>query len=238
MRKTLLTLLFVFNLYSTYSQDTIVYFSDAIKGNIKPYKKASNKAYESNDIKEGKRLFDSLVKTKLIGTKFDDFSLKVYKEKNVKINRINKPIFIITYASWCVIPKGEIPALNILAKEHRNDLQFIVVFWDKKNDLKNIASKFNDHIKVCYANEYYNKDSHIVSTIKHTLGFPTSIFIDENKNVVNVKHFENNIKLKTPIKEAIITSYNYFSKDINENLVKAISKNEGFTQISNFHLKE
>ena len=229
MHKKTLLILFLFNLYSTYSQDTIVYFSDAIKENIKPYKRASNKAYESNNITEGKKLFDSLVKTKLVGTKFDDFSLKVYKEKNVKINRINKAIFIITYASWCVIPKGEIPALNILAKEHRNDMQFIVVFWDKKNDLKNIANKFNDHIKVCYANEFYSKDSHIVSTIKHTLGFPTSIFIDENKNVVNVKHFENQIKLKTPIKEAIITSYNYFSKDINENLVNAIPKNKGFT---------
>jgi thiol-disulfide isomerase/thioredoxin len=229
MCKTLLTLLFVFNLYSSYSQDTIVYFSDAIKENIRPYKKASNKAYESNDINEGKRLFDSLVKTKLIGTKFDDFNLKVYNEKNVKINRINKPIFILTYASWCVIPKGEIPALNILAKEHRNDLQFIVVFWDKKKDLKSIAYKFNSHIKVCYANEYYSKDSHIVATIKHTLGFPTSIFIDENKNVINIKHFENKINLKTPIKEAITNSYNYFSKDINENLVRSISKNEGFT---------
>lgn len=229
MPKKLLALLFLFNIYSSYSQDTIVYFSDAIKGNIKSYKKSSNKAYESNNIDEGKKLFDSLVKTKLIGTKFDDFSLKVYKEKNVKINRISKPIFIITYASWCVIPKGEIPALNILAKEHRNDLQFIVVFWDKKNDLKNIANKFNDHIKVCYANEYYSKDSHIVATIKHTLGFPTSIFIDENKNVVNVKHFENKIKLKTPIKEAITSSYNYFSKDINENLVNSIPKNKSFT---------
>jgi thiol-disulfide isomerase/thioredoxin len=229
MYKTLLTLLFLFNLYSSYSQDTIVYFSDAIKENIKPYKKSSDKAYESNDIEQGKKLFDSLVKTKLIGTKFDDFSLKVYKEKNVKINRISKPIFIMTYASWCVIPKGEIPALNILAKEHRNDLQFIVVFWDKKNDLKNIANKFNDHIKVCYANEYYAKDSHIVATIKHTLGFPTSIFIDENKNVVSIKHFENKIKLKTPIKEAITSSYNYFSKDINENLVNSIPKNKSFT---------
>nr|WP_315199515.1 thioredoxin family protein [uncultured Flavobacterium sp.] len=226
MHKTFLALLFFFNLYNSYSQDTIVYFTDAIKKNIVSYKKASNKAYDSNDIKEGKNLFDSLVKTKLIGTKFDDFSLKVYKEKNVKINRINKPIFIITYASWCVIPKGEIPALNILAKEHRNDLQFIVVFWDKKNDIKNIAYKFNGNIKVCYANEYYAKDSHIISTIKHTLGFPTSIFIDENKNVVSVKHFENKIKLKTPIKEAIITSYNYFSKDINENLVNAITKDK------------
>ena len=143
MRKTLLIFLFLFNFYTSYSQDTIVYFSDALKQNNKLYRKASNNAYESNDIKEGKRLFDSLVKTKLVGTKFDDFTLKVYKEKNVKINRITKPIFIITYASWCVIPKGEIPALNILAKEHRNDMELIVVFWDKKSDLKNIAKKFS-----------------------------------------------------------------------------------------------
>jgi len=229
MHKFLLTVLFTLSIFFSYSQDTISYFSDAVKKNIKSYTKASNKAYETNNIKEGKNLFDSLVKNKLIGTKFDDFNLKVYKEKNVKINRINKPIFIITYASWCVITKGEIPALNILAKEHRNDMQIIVLFWDRKSDIKNIAYKFSNDIKVCYANENYAKDAHLIATIKHTLGFPTSIFIDENKNVINVKHFENTIKLKTPIKQAIITSYNYFSKDINENLVNSLSNNKGFT---------
>lgn len=229
MQRFLLTLILSLSLTTSYCQDTITYLSDAIKENINPYKRASNSAYEKRNIEEGKNLFDSLVKNKLVGTKFDDFSLKVYKEKNVKINRISKPIFIITYASWCVIPKGEIPALNILAKEHRDDMQIIVVFWDKKSDLKNIAYKFNDNIKVCYANEYYSKDSHIVATIKHTLGFPTSIFVDENKNVVNIKHFESNTKIKTPIKEAIITSYNYFSKDINENLMKALTNKKSFT---------
>ncbi|HEU4791400.1 MAG TPA: thioredoxin family protein [Flavobacterium sp.] len=229
MQRFILTLILSLSLTSSYSQDTITYLSDAIKENINPYKKASNNAYEKRNIEEGKNLFDSLVKNKLVGTKFDDFSLKVYKEKNVKINRISKPIFIITYASWCVIPKGEIPALNILAKEHRDDMQIIVVFWDKKSDLKNIAYKFSDNIKVCYANEYYSKDSHIVATIKHTLGFPTSIFIDENKNVVNIKHFESKAKIKTPIKEAIITCYNYFSKDINENLMKALTSKKSFT---------
>jgi thiol-disulfide isomerase/thioredoxin len=229
MRNFLLTLILSLSFTASYCQDTIKYLSDAIKENINPYKKASNSAYEKRNFEEGKNLFDSLVKNKLVGTKFDDFNLKVYKEKNVKINRINKPIFIITYASWCVITKGEIPALNILAKEHRNDMQIIVIFWDKKSDIKNIAYKFSDDIKVCYANENYAKDAHIVATIKHTLGFPTSIFIDENKNVVNIKHFENTIKLKTPIKQAIITSYNYFSKDINENLVNAVSNNKSFT---------
>jgi len=229
MRRLLLTLIVSLFFTASYCQDTVTYLTDAIKENINPYKRASNSAYEKRNIEEGKNLFDSLVKNKLIGTKFDDFSLKVYKEKNVKINRITKPIFIITYASWCVIPKGEIPALNILAKEHRDDMQFIVVFWDKKSDLKDIAYKFSDNIKVCYANEYYTKDSHIVATIKHTLGFPTSIFVDENKNVVNIKHFENKTKIKTPIKEAIITSYNYFSKDINENLMKALTSKKSFT---------
>src|SRR6187402_3812839 len=129
MRRFLLTLILFLSLTApSYCQDTIRYLTDAIKENINPYKRASNNAYEKRNIEEGKKLFDSLVKTKLIGTKFDDFSFKVYKEKNVKINRISKPIFIITYASWCVIPKGEIPALNILAKEHRDNMQFIVVF--------------------------------------------------------------------------------------------------------------
>ena len=213
----------------SYCQDSTTYLTDALRDNIKTYKKESNSAFEKRNIEEGKNLFDSLVKNKLIGTKFDDFSLKVYKEKNIKINRIPKPIFIITYASWCVIPKGEIPALNILAKEHRDDLQIVVVFWDKKSDLKNIAYKFSDNIKVCYANEYYSKDSHIVATIKHTLGFPTSIFVDEDKNVLNIKHFYNSIKIKTPIKEAITISYNNFSKDINENLVNATNNKKSFT---------
>ena len=229
MYRTLLILILSLTITTSYCQDTPTYLTDALKENIKPYKKASNSAFEKRNIEEGKNLFDSLVKNKLIGTKFDDFTLKVYKEKNIKINRIEKPVLIITYASWCVIPKGEIPALNILAKEHRDDLQIIVVFWDKKKDIKNIAYKFSDHIKVCYANEFYPKDSHIVATIKHTLGFPTSIFIDEDKNVLDIKHFNNSIKIKTPIKEAITISYNYFSKDINENLVNATNNKKSFT---------
>jgi thiol-disulfide isomerase/thioredoxin len=229
MRRFLLILILSLTITPSYCQDTITYLTDAIKENLRPYKKASNSAYEKRNIQEGKDLFDSLVKNKLVGTKFDDFNLKVYKEKNIKTNRISKPIFIITYASWCVIPKGEIPALNILAKEHRDNLQIIVVFWDKKKDIKNIAYKFSSNIKVYYANEYYSKDSHVVATIKHTLGFPTSIFVDENKNVLDIKHFNNSIKLKTPIKEAIITCYNYFSKDINENLVNATNNKKSFT---------
>jgi len=225
MKRTLLSLIFTFTFSSIYSQDTITYFSDALKENIESYNIASNNAYEKRDISEGRRLFDSLVKYKLVGTQFDNFNIKSYKAKNVKLNTINKPVFIITYSSWCVINKGEIPALNILAKEHRDEMQIIVLFWDKKANLKKIANQFCSDIKVCYANESYSDDSHIISTIKHTLGFPTSIFIDENKKVVSIKHFTNIIKLRTPVKEAIVISYNNFSTSINESLVNTLANN-------------
>lgn len=229
MNRLLLTLVFSFSLTTLYCQDTITYLSDAIKENIRAYNKASNIAYEKRDIEEGKRLFDSLVEYKLVGTKFDNFNIRSYYSKNVKLNRIHQPIFIITYASWLVIPKGEIPALNLLAKEHRNAVKFIVLFWDKKENIKKIARQFSSDIQVCYANENYMNDSHIVAIIKHNLGFPTSFFIDENKKIISIKHFSNVLKPKTSIKEAITISYNNFNKNINESLVYSFSSYKKFS---------
>lgn len=219
MKKSLLILIFIFSFSETYSQDAIVYFSDAIKANIKTYNKASNRAFDKKDFIEGQRLFDSLVQNKLLGTQFDDFSIKSYHSKHVKLSKIKKPVFIITYASWCVLSKGEIPALNKLAKEHRNDIEFIVLFWDKKSKIKKIAHQFSNDIKVCYADETYDNDSRIVSTLKHTLGFPTSFFIDENKKVISIKRISNQLKPRTAFSVALSVSYENFSKNINESLL-------------------
>jgi thiol-disulfide isomerase/thioredoxin len=219
MKRTLLTLIFLFSFSVTYCQDSVVYFSDAIRTNIKTYNNASDRAFHKKDFTEGQRLFDSLVRYKLVGTQFDDFTIKAFHSKSVKLNKINKPVFIITYASWCVMNKGEIPALNKLAKEHRNNIQFIVLFWDKKSNIKKIARQFNSDIKICYANETYDNDSRIVATLKHTLGFPTSFFIDENKKVVSIKRIANQFKPKTSFANALSSSYDNFSKNINESLL-------------------
>ncbi|MET0759149.1 MAG: redoxin domain-containing protein [Flavobacterium sp.] len=219
MAKKLLTLLFIFSFSTTFSQDSAVYFSDAIKANINTYNKASNRAFDKKDFIEGQRLFDSLVQYKLLGTQFDDFTIKSYNSKSVKLNKINKPVFIITYASWCVLSKGEIPALNKLAKEHRDDIQFIVLFWDKKSNIKKIAHQFSNNIKICYADEGYDNDYRIVSTIKHTLGFPTSFFLDENKKVISIKRISNQLKPRTSFATALSLSYDNFSKNINESIL-------------------
>lgn len=219
MIKKLLLIISFLSFSTNYSQDSITYFSDALRQNIKTYNRASNRAFEKRNFSEGQRLFDSLVQNKLIGTRFDDFTFKGYHSKNLKLNKIKKSVFIITYASWCVINKGDIPALNKLSKEHLDDIQIVVLFWDKKQNIKKIARQFSNNIKVCYANENYNNDSHIVATLKHALGFPMSYFIDENKNVVSINRIKNQYKPKTSFAKALSLSYEKYGNVINASLI-------------------
>src|SRR5690606_40885124 len=53
------------------------------------------------------------------------------KKKEVFLNEFEKPVFLRTYASWLVPTEGEVPALNELAKEYNNEIQIVVLFWDK-----------------------------------------------------------------------------------------------------------
>lgn len=222
MRLILLFIISFFGFQTLTAQDSIVYFSDAIKSNIRKYNLQSDREFEKGNIAEGRALFDSLVQNILVGSKFDDYSFKSVNSRKVKLSQLKKPVFIITYASWCVINKGEIPALNKIAKEYSKDVQVIVVFWDTKNNMKKIARQFNNNIKVCYANESYRNDAKVVSTLKHTLGFPTSYFLNSELDVIDIKRGGVPIPRKTAFKKAIEINYNIF----NDRVIGFLSKNE------------
>jgi len=222
MRLILLFTISFFGFQTLTAQDSIVYFSDAIKSNIRKYNMQSDREFEKGNIAEGRALFDSLVQNILVGSKFDDYSFKSVNSKKVKLSQLKKPVFIITYASWCVINKGEIPALNKIAKDYKDDIQLIVVFWDTKNNMKKIARQFNNNIKVCYANESYKNDAKAVSTLKHTLGFPTSYFLNSELDVIDIKRGGVPIPRKTAFKKALEINYNIF----NERVVGFLSKSE------------
>ena len=195
---------------TSFSQDKVVYFSDAIKNNIKKYNTKSDIEFEKGNIERGQALFDSLVQNSLVGSRFDDYSFKSINSRKIKLSKIKKPVFIITYASWCVINKGEIPALNKLARKYKNDVQVIVVFWDVKNDIRKISKQFNSKVKVCYANEAYKNDASAIATLKHTLGFPTSYFLDSNLDVVDIKRGGMNLPPNIESKKAFEINYSVF----------------------------
>lgn len=208
-----------------FSQEQTVLFSEAIKVNFKKYSTESNLAYKNRDFERGRFLFDSLVENQLVGTKFNDYSFKKIQGSKLKLSSSKKPIFLLTYASWCVPSKGEIPALNKLAQKYNGEVEFIVVFWDKKYNVKKIAKKFNRHITVCFAHETYRNDAPAISSIKHTLGFPTCFYLDENLKVVDIKRGGAHPSPKTAYIKAYTENYNSFRDGLSTILIsKNISK--------------
>ena len=222
MRLILLAFIYIFANYGCYGQEKILTFSEAIKNNIKKYNIQSDKEFEKGDIEKGHALFDSLVQNHLVGSRFDDYSFKSVNSRKVKLSKIKKPVFIITYASWCVINKGEIPALNKLARKYSDDIQFIVVFWDVKSDAKKSARQFNNQIKVCYANESYKNDQSVIATLKHSLGFPTSYFLNADLEVVDIKRGGVPIPPRTSFKKAFDMNFAVF----NDRMVSFLNKKD------------
>ncbi len=226
MRLILLLLTSCLALTTVSGQEKVASFSDAIKSNIKKYNSQTDIEFEKGNIEKGNALFDSLVQNHLVGSRFDDYSFKCVNSRKVKLSKIKRPVFIITYASWCVMNKGEIPALNKLARKYDEDIQFVVVFWDVKSDVKKIARQFNTHIKVCYANEAYKNDENVVATLKHSLGFPTSYFLNTELEVVDIKRGGVAIPPRTGFKKAFEMNYTVF----NDRLVSFLNKRESIAE--------
>ncbi|MEX0995607.1 MAG: TlpA disulfide reductase family protein [Flavobacteriaceae bacterium] len=163
------------------------YFSDAISKNIRSYKKKMKSAYRVQDFERADFLFDSLVKHVINGSYFDDFTVKKINGRKLTFSKFKKPVFLMTYASWCTPGSGEIPALNEIAKKYKDEIDFVVLFWDKRKEVKKIARDYDRNVTILYVDELDNKNCHIIKTLKHSLGFPTSFFLDQNKKIVDVR---------------------------------------------------
>lgn len=93
----------------------------------------------------------------------------------------------MTYASWCTPGSGEIPALNEIAEENKNTIDFVILFWDSKENVRKVAKAYSKNINIIYIDEKENTNNHIIEVMKHSLGFPTSFFMDKNKRIVDVR---------------------------------------------------
>lgn len=186
MIKSLLIIITLISFSFAHAQDEKVYFSEVIDLNINLYTKKINKAYRYKNVERAEHLFDSLVNNCLKGSYLDNFNINCLKRNKSCFNDYKKPIFLLTYASWCVPSKGEIPALNEISKLYKDEIDFIVLFWDKKSEVKKLAKEYNNTIDIVYVDELENRDAYIVKTMKHSLGFPTTFFIGSDKQIIDI----------------------------------------------------
>ncbi|HEY0092417.1 MAG TPA: thioredoxin family protein [Flavobacterium sp.] len=202
--------------YSGTSQTESLSFSDAIKPHLNKYNLQSDMEFERGNVARGQFLFDSLVQNYLVGSRFNEYALKNVNGGKLRFKKIRKPIFLITYASWCLLNKGEIAALNKLSSKYSKQICFVVLFWDKKENVRKAARKFGSRINVCYANEAYKNDAQIVATLKHTLGFPTSYLLDRNRQIIDIKRGGVVTPKDTPYRNSFKLNYELFSERLDE----------------------
>ncbi|QAA83053.1 redoxin domain-containing protein [Aequorivita sp. H23M31] len=163
-----------------------ILFSEAIGLNIKKYTRNSQQAFAVQDFERAEFLFDSLVDNVVKGTYLDNFNVRKLSGKKIPFSRFRKPIFLITYSSWCTPGSGEIPALNAIAKKHYKEIDFVILFWDSRKNTRKAARSYSNKIHIVYVDELENTDNYIVERMKHSLGLPTSFLVDQNKRIIAV----------------------------------------------------
>lgn len=180
------TLLLVFKA-SAQQEEERIFFTEALAVHLPKYEKKAKDAYFYRDFERGRELFDSLVNFQLSGSYMDNFKFFTLKGKITSLYEFKKPLYLITYATWCVTSKGEIPALNELAKKYSAQIDFVVLFWDDQKAAKEAARAYNKAITVVYVDELQNKNPFVISILKHSLGLPTTFLLDGNKKILNIR---------------------------------------------------
>lgn len=186
----MLRLLLLFNILfvvASYGQEDQVFFSEAISTHLPKYKEKADKAYRLQRVERAEYLFDSLVNNCLKGSRLDDFQVKNLKKDPVRLDEFQKPVYLMTNASWVVSNKGEIPALNKLAEKYHEQVDFVVLFWDNRKTTKELAKQYNPNIKVLYVDELQNNSSYVIRTMKHSLGLPTTFLLDKDKKIIDIR---------------------------------------------------
>lgn len=187
--------------------DRKTYFSEQIYLYHQEYTYKAKRAYKIGKKDVAESYYDQLLNNYLIGSYMDNFSASCLNTKKCCIDDYEKPMILMTYASWTVPTKGEIPALNKIAIKYKNKIDFVVLFWDQKNEVRKAAKKYNKNIHIIYVDELKNRDAHIIKMLKHSIGFPTIFAIASDKKILEIKH-NPQIALFTPTKEAALESFN------------------------------
>ncbi|GAB2772855.1 hypothetical protein [Salinimicrobium soli] len=186
MRKLLLLFNILF-VVSTYGQDDPVSFSQAIATHLPKYKEKADKAYRLRNTERAEFLFDSLVNYCLKGSHMDDFKVRDLKDEVVALDEFKKPVYLMTNSSWVVSTDGEISALNKLAEKYHEQVDFVMLFWDKRSTVKDLSKQYHKNIKIFYVDELKNNSPYVVKTMKHSLGLPTSFLLNKDKEIIDIR---------------------------------------------------
>ncbi len=117
-----------------------------------------------------------------IGLKAPDFELKNLSGEPVKLSNYNgKKVMLNFWATWCPPCKAEMPDMQKLHEEARDDLVILAVNIDPENDVAGFAKQMGISFPILIDKDY------VVNKTYQIISIPTSYFIDEN-GIIQAKH--------------------------------------------------
>ncbi|MBE6686865.1 MAG: TlpA family protein disulfide reductase [Ruminococcaceae bacterium] len=115
-----------------------------------------------------------------------DFTVYTESGKEVKLSEKvseDKPIIINFWATWCTYCKMEMPDFNECYAEYGDQIEFMMIdICGSGQDDRAAASKYVEDEGFSFP-VFYDDDLSAMAAYP-TTGFPTTIVIDSNKNVV------------------------------------------------------
>ncbi len=109
--------------------------------------------------------------------------------ETISTKKVKKPIILIAAATWSAPCFGQIPALNKIVEKYTDRIEFIIIFWDKKEKIKRFQNKLDKRVVLIPAREQdkVEKNNLDISGFVHKLDYPTAYLIDKNKKFIDVK---------------------------------------------------
>ena len=163
------------------------YFSEQVAVVRHEYISKAKKALKKGKSKHARQHFKNFIKDELVGTYMDNFDVSCLNTNKCCINDYSKPMILITYASWCVPGKGEIPAINHLADKEKEEIDIVVLFWDDRRSARKAAKDLNNDVHVVYVDELKNRYIHTIRMLKHSIGFPKVFSIASDKRILQIR---------------------------------------------------
>lgn len=118
-------------------------------------------------------------------TKAPDFTLKDFDGNNVSLSDFRgKKVFLNFWATWCPPCKAEMPDIEKIYQENKDDKDFVIIAVDLGEDeetVKNFIDQNKYNFKILLDTDQSVGAQYNITAI------PTSFFIDRDGNITNMR---------------------------------------------------
>jgi thiol-disulfide isomerase/thioredoxin len=166
------------------NKNAIKKFSDTEQEIIR-YRDLTNQAWEQHKEKLALSYMDS-VKFSIVGSYVDEHTFNTVDGRVVSLKNLQKPVLLITSATWCAPCIAEIPALNKVAAEFAEKVTFVVLFHDTEDEkLAKVVNQYSNLISLV-ASEQKEANIHAlrIAGFNHITGYPTNYSINLDKKII------------------------------------------------------